>query len=392
MSKITGSQGKRILLLSAYDAGSHRRWREQLAGHLNEHSWTVLTLPPRNFAWRSRGNALSWALGSPDILTREYDLVLATSMTDLSALKGMAPSLAALPSTVYFHENQFAYPERLERKEGQNYMITNLYTALAADLIVFNSLFNRDSFLDGAARLLAMLPDCVPDGVIPQIEDRSEVIPVPLESYCYIPRPPPPEGSPLTILWNHRWEHDKAPDRFFKALYEVSQRGGNFRLNVLGQRFRDCPEIFQEARDRLADHINIWGFVEDVAEYRKVIHQNDVVVSTSLHEFQGVALLEAVASGCVPLVPDRLAYVEYIPENFRFRSFLNEPAVEIAELADRLMLMVRNPKAVREEKIPDLNYLSWNHLADRYREVIDRTTGSEPEGQLPGGKIGERTL
>ncbi|MEE8319458.1 MAG: DUF3524 domain-containing protein, partial [bacterium] len=66
---MVGTQSRRILLLSAYDAGSHRRWREQLAEHLKEHSWTVLSLPPRNFAWRNRGNALSWALGSREVLT-----------------------------------------------------------------------------------------------------------------------------------------------------------------------------------------------------------------------------------------------------------------------------------------------------------------------------------
>ncbi len=368
-----GSAQTRVLLLSAYDAGSHRRWREQLEEHIPEHSWSVLSLPPRNFAWRSRGNALTWAAGSRDILEQGHDLLLATSMTDLSALKGMVPSLAALPSVVYFHENQFAYPERLERKEGQNYMITNLYTAMASDLVVFNSIYNRDSFLEGAASLLGMLPDCIPDGVIQGIEARSEIVPVPLDSYCYNPGKPPKKGSPLTILWNHRWEYDKAPDRFFRALYEISEGGGSFRLNVLGQRFRECPEIFPEARKRLARHISTWGFVEDVSEYRKIIRQSDVVVSTSLHEFQGIALLEAVASGCLPLVPDRLAYMEFIPDDFRFKSCLNDPDAEIVELAGRLREMVRNPDEIRCRKAPDMTHLSWDSLADRYREVLDRT-------------------
>ena len=122
----------RVLLLSAYDAVSHRRWREGLVRHLLDFEWTVLTLPPRFFAWRSRGNPLTWAFSEGETLKQGYDLLLATSMTNLAGLKGIVPALAATPTIVYFHENQFAYPEQRERKEYQNYKLTNLYTALSA--------------------------------------------------------------------------------------------------------------------------------------------------------------------------------------------------------------------------------------------------------------------
>ena len=42
----------RILLLSAYDAESHRYWREGLVSRFPEHHWQVLRLPPRYFNWR----------------------------------------------------------------------------------------------------------------------------------------------------------------------------------------------------------------------------------------------------------------------------------------------------------------------------------------------------
>ncbi len=74
----------RILLLSAYDAHSHRRWRQGLVDAFPDWQWTVLTLPPRNFLWRIRGNSLSWAFSERETLEQPYDLVIATSMTDLS--------------------------------------------------------------------------------------------------------------------------------------------------------------------------------------------------------------------------------------------------------------------------------------------------------------------
>ena len=74
----------KILLLSAYDAASHRHWSEMLMQHFKQDQWTVLQLPARYFSWRVRGNSLSWAFSERDVLSQGYDLVIATSMVDLS--------------------------------------------------------------------------------------------------------------------------------------------------------------------------------------------------------------------------------------------------------------------------------------------------------------------
>ena len=44
----------RVLLLSPYDAMSHRYWREGLKNTFTEYEWVELTLPPRYFNWRIR--------------------------------------------------------------------------------------------------------------------------------------------------------------------------------------------------------------------------------------------------------------------------------------------------------------------------------------------------
>lgn len=100
----------RILLLSAYDAASHRYWHQLLRQELNDWDWQLLTLPARHFSWRIRGNPLYWAQACRETLEQAYDLVLATSMVDLSTLRGLVPALAGIPTLLYFHENQFAYP------------------------------------------------------------------------------------------------------------------------------------------------------------------------------------------------------------------------------------------------------------------------------------------
>ena len=86
-----------VLLLSAYDAPSHRYWREGLAGYFVDYCFTQLTLPPRYFSWRIRGNSLSWGWTREDVLTRDYDMLVATSLVaSLSTLGDFACRLGSL--------------------------------------------------------------------------------------------------------------------------------------------------------------------------------------------------------------------------------------------------------------------------------------------------------
>lgn len=363
---------KRLLLLSPYDTSSHRRWREGLVAQFPQHQWTVLTLPPRWFAWRIRGNSLSWGIGERARLQAGHDAIIATSMTDLAALRGLVPALAATPCLLYFHENQFAYPDsEHHHPPGIEAQLVPVYSALAAQRLAFNSNWNRDSFMAGARRLLKKMPDAVPPGLVDDIAARSELLPVPLGPQWFGQRDPHADSGPLRLLWNHRWEYDKAPERLFAALALLRQRGIDFRLQLLGQRFRRCPAIFEQARPSLHQHIDQWGPLPHEADYRAALLNADVVVSTSLHEFQGLAVLEAVAAGCLPLVPDRLAYRETIPAHCRYPSFPDDGEQEATVLADRLSQLAAAKQRQQLPPAPDISPLSWRRLAPRYAEIIN---------------------
>jgi len=359
----------KILLLSAYDAASHQHWRRGLVANFPEYDWTILTLPPWHFSWRIRGNSLSWAYSERDVLEQPFDLIIATSMTDLSALKGMVPSLACTPSLLYFHENQFDYPASGNEYQSIEPKITSIYAALSATRIAFNSAYNRQTFLAGVKALLKKMPDHVPDNIVEILEQRSFCLPVPLgDNWGDIQHQPTEQ---FTILWNHRWEYDKAPERLFSALLQLREHHIDFRIHVVGQRFRKAPSIFEEMRESLPDQIGAWGYIEDMEEYRNLAGQSHVVVSTALHDFQGLAILEATAAGCVPCVPDRLAYREFIPDIFRYNSFPEDEIRESNALATSLFQLAESHKAGQLPAPPDLSHLFWSTMRNRYRNEIE---------------------
>ncbi len=192
--------------------------------------------------------------------------------------------------------------------------MVNLYTALAADSVVFNSAYNRDSFIDGARTFLKKMPENLPAAKpLEALRERAKVLPVPIASRAeaYQPR------LPHRIVWNHRWEHDKNPEDFFTVLFALSDAGLAFELAVLGQRFRQAPAIFEQAEQRLAKHIIAWG-PQPETEYRELLDSAGIVVSTTWHEFQGLAIMEAAQRGALPLVPDRLCFPALYPAAYRY--------------------------------------------------------------------------
>lgn len=71
------------------------------------------------------------------------------------------------------------------------------------------------------------------------------------------------------------------------------------------------------------------GYSKD--EYYRVLSKAKCVVSFALQENFGYGIQEAVALGCVPIVPNRLAYVEQFDKAYRYNNF--DECVDMVETA-----------------------------------------------------------
>jgi glycosyltransferase involved in cell wall biosynthesis len=249
--------------------------------------------------------------------------------------------------------------------------LLNLYSAICADRIVFNSEFNRSTFFQGAELFLAKMPDHVPHGIVGRLAAKTTVLPVPIEEHCYVSGE---QDSQLTLLWNHRWEYDKGPGRLLDICRRLVSQGVVFKLNLLGQAFRETPAEIRELISLLSpgDYLAQVGFIEKESDYRQCLASSNLVLSTALHEFQGLSVLEGMAAGCYPVVPDRLCYPEFIDEEYRYpcgdaTSDGDEYEAEINAAVELILHLHRHPP---RKSSTGIDSLSWDCLVGQYQGLI----------------------
>ena len=176
--------------------------------------------------------------------------------------------------------------------------------------------------------------------------------------------------GPLHILWVARWEHDKNPENFFAALGHLKDRDIKFQLSVVGEQFDDAPGIFAQSRDEFNDSIMHWGFKPSRQDYLAVLRQADVVVSAADHEFFGIAILEAVASGAYPVLPNRLSYPELLPVETEARMeqfFYDGTADSLTERLINLAETVKQPDWGEHRMLlrPTVERFFWSNVIDQ---------------------------
>jgi glycosyltransferase involved in cell wall biosynthesis len=341
-----------ILLLEPYFVGSHAAWARGYAA-CSRHRVDILSLPGRHWKWRMHGGAVTLAQRFLEE-ERSADLLLASAMLDLTTFLALSRQRSAhLKSVLYFHENQLTYPwsprdDDPAARRDVHYGFINYASALAADYVLFNSPYHRQVFLDELPRFLKSFPDDRGMDNIDVIRRKSRVLSLGLDLRRFDDFRPAIADSgsePPLILWNHRWEYDKNPEDFFEALFALQDEGLDFRLAVLGESFREQPDIFTRARQKLGKHIVHFGFAHDFAEYAKWLWRSDILPVTAVHDFFGISVVEAMYCCCHPLLPKRLAYPGHVPAPCQGAFFYDDQT----DLVGRLKELIRHPDRSQKE-------------------------------------------
>jgi glycosyltransferase involved in cell wall biosynthesis len=396
----------RILFLNPFHGGSHAAVAEGYARH-SRHEVKLLTLSiDGGWRWRMRGAAVSFARMLRGLDGR-FDLILATDMLDLATFLGLTRDLTAgIPVALYVHENQLTYPLPPGRPRDLAFSWINYTSALAADRIFFNSGFHRRAFLEALPGLVGRYHDHQERDLAEALTTKAQVLPPGIDLARLDPitdrRPPTADHRPPTadrrtgeeergrggegenvlnsqfsifnsqspvILWNSRWEYDKRPEVFFEALRALEARGVDFRVIVAGEHIDPNEPNFAAARAWLAPRTLAWGYAPDLATYRDLLWQADIVVSTAIQEFFGISIVEAMYCGCVPVLPRRLSYPELLPPQYHAGCLYDEPA----DLVDRLVAVIADLPALRARDFRGLAaQYDWTSMAPRYDAAFER--------------------
>ena len=360
----------RIWILEPYYTGSHRTWADGYRRH-SRHEIELHTLDGHFWKWRMHGAAITFARQLSRRQERP-DLLLATDMLNLPYFLALTRrSLAGIPVVLYLHENQLTYPFPPGEKRDLHYGFINYASALAADRVLFNSHHHFEEFFDELPRLLKHFPDHNNLGTVEEIREKSAVLPVGCdlsrfdgyrlddEDLC--------SSVPL-ILWNHRWEYDKDPETFFGALYRLADEGYSFRLAIAGESFRRVPREFEEAKERLGDRMVHCGYAEGVEAYARLLWRSHVVISTAIHEFFGIAVVEAIYCGCYPLLPNRLTYPEILPQ----KAWSEHLYQDFEDLLRRLRTFLATPHQGDTDGLRRaMRRFDWPRIVGQYDRLME---------------------
>ena len=302
------------------------------------------------------------------------DVILASSMMDVAAFAGAVRHMApGVPIVVYFHESQFSYPLSPADKPDATYQMKNWASAATADLVIFNSEYHRTIFREKALRFLNDFPEYKHVERVDEVIDASVVLPVGIDSKGLDAT----AKKPPLILWNQRWEHDKGPEELQEIVSGLIDSGIEFSMAMCGEVFVSVPPAFAEVTDILGDRLVHSGWAEP-EQYRSLLNEASVVLSTAHQEFFGIGVTEAVAAGAHPVFPNRLVYPE------RIADFGTDPSVCLYDSPDGAVDLIAavlgspvDPAATESARGFD-----WDCVAPKYDAILSKLVSATSVSNL----------
>jgi glycosyltransferase involved in cell wall biosynthesis len=272
------------------------------------------------------------------------DALVASDMVDLAGLLGLTRRVLGDPAVgLYLHEEQIVTGLGPAPRRDREFALTSWRNLVAADHVFVNSACHRDALVDALDALLAGGPDRPHNGHRSAVVAKLSVLHpgVDLTGIVDGARTSDADrGEPPLILWNQRWDHDKRPEALFRVLVKLAEHGVAFRLALAGENRRVDPREFDDVRRRLGDRVVHVGHLDRPGSVELLL-RSDLVVSTARHEWFGMAVVEAIAAGAVPVLPDRLVFPELLP------AWSHDAALYRSRLYDRLAAVLSDLDGAR---------------------------------------------
>tara|TARA_B100000497_G_scaffold127499_1_gene169525 strand:+ start:92 stop:1204 length:1113 start_codon:yes stop_codon:yes gene_type:complete len=357
----------RIALIDPFFEVSHSHWANGIVDH-SRFAVDIFCNKAKHWKWQMIGGTLELASRVKSQL-RNYDLIIVTDMIDLPSFLGYLTKEKTPPVLLYFHENQITYPwsetdQDIKSNRDHHYGFMNLRSAYVADYIAFNSEYHFNSFYGAIPKFIGQFPSIKWPFTIDNLKEKSTVIPIGINKKITTKKP---SNATPYFVWNHRWEYDKGPDKFFNTLFWLDYQKIDFKLIVLGKPYVNQPKIFDEAKERLSHNILHWGYAENKDEYYEKLNMANIALITGNQDFFGISVVESIQYGCLPLLPNRLAYPEHLPAGLNDVALYSED-----DMMQNLMQVIRNKSFLNTSSYQEfITKYHWGNVIEFYDQVFE---------------------
>ena len=370
-----------ILAVEPFYSASHKAFLKGVEAH-SRHRIFPVKLNYKGWKWKMHGDSVQLARMTGQV-KESIDLLLVSSMTNLPAYLALTnPRFATTPKVMYMHENQLTQPLPEGEERDLTYCYVNYLSMLSADRLLFTSQFHLDDFLSALPEFLQHYPEDTEFDAVEVIRSKSVVLSPGLDLLRFDAQPDlRSQNKRPVIVWNQRWQFDRNPAMFFRVMNRLFDIDLPFELILAGDSEHEKPAEFTKALERFGEYITHIGYVEDFDRYSELLHKGDIVVSTATYEFFCVSIMEAIYSGCHPLLPNRLHYPELIPKALH-KPLLHAPVIYDSE--DDLFRSLRDllqgvTKPLPKTSLQSVNkHLDWSVMIQRYDDLFDQIAMDTP--------------
>ncbi|XP_060112943.1 glycosyltransferase-like domain-containing protein 1 isoform X1 [Heteronotia binoei] len=376
-----------ILLIEAFYGGSHKQLVDLLQEDIED--CVLFTLPAKKWHWRARTAALYFMQTIP--ASANYRILFASSVLNLTELIALRPDFGKLKKVFYFHENQLIYPVQKCQERDFQYGYNQILSCLVADIVVFNSAYNMESFLTSIGKFMKLMPDHRPKCLEESIRPKCQVLYFPVKfpdvrrfmpehKLALLEHTPGAKGNgnPYPFMSLPFQEKDdktvgltKNNNSDMRSVHCKGQTEGCTSLQDRPHNLITTPrEVNKTTSSKSTSHCqredgpceacNLCRTPEGLEDQKKPLH----IVWP--HRW-----IEAVYCGCYPLCPKALVYPEIFPAEYLYST--------PEQLFKRLLKFCKRPDIIRKHLYKGkMAQFSWAALRGKFRSLLT----TEPKEDL----------
>ncbi|XP_064442546.1 tRNA-queuosine alpha-mannosyltransferase isoform X6 [Mirounga angustirostris] len=360
-----------LLIVEPFYGGSHKQLVDLLQEELED--CVLYTLPAKKWHWRARTSALYFSQNIP--ISEQYRILFASSVLNLTELAALRPDLGKLKKILYFHENQLIYPIKKCQERDFQYGYNQILSCLVADVVVFNSVFNMESFLTSIGKFMKLIPDHRPRDLESIIRPKCQVIYFPIRFPDVSRFMPKHKPTHLQKILSLKGNGGTAPS--LALPFQQEQKGSENLLKNSNSESGPCNAAPQENLGSSLTQESDWRTC-DSSDNSSSHHQEKIQNAAfnprdilggiddpqrPLHIVWPHRWLEAVYCGCYPLCPKDLVYPEIFPAEYLYST--------PEQLSKRLQIFCKRPDIVRKHLYKgEMTPFSWAALHGKFRSLL----------------------